>query len=239
MPSHTKLTCPKCSCVIPGDSVFCQVCGSKLSDPTVPKPMYSDARLRHMLSNVDKWELMDWRRVQDRSALQMTEQQKQEELERIIQNAQDIAIAKRIAVTEVERKKKKIITFVILGILSVIITAFTFTMALQGVHNWKSRNFATQEMNIDYSNVYADVVSIESRYFVCLEGGVEKIICQCQTVDGKIIWASFDVWEYPRLKIEAEYYSASNPVRLIGRVTTMESVDDGGVFVLDVRTLKE
>jgi hypothetical protein len=83
-----------------------------------------------MFSNVDKRELMGIRRVVDRSALQMTDQQRQEELDNRIQSAQDVAIANRIAMTEVERKRKKIIRFVILGILSVIITAFTVKMVL-------------------------------------------------------------------------------------------------------------
>ena len=83
-----------------------------------------------MFSNVDKRELMGIRRVVDRSALQMTDQQRQEELDNRIQSAQDVAIANRIAMTEVERKRKKIICFVILGILSVIITAFTVKMVL-------------------------------------------------------------------------------------------------------------
>jgi hypothetical protein len=83
-----------------------------------------------MFSNVEKWELMGIRRVVDRSALQMTDQQRQEEPDNRIQSAQDVAIANRIAMTEVERKRKKIIRFVVLGILSVIITAFTVKMVL-------------------------------------------------------------------------------------------------------------
>jgi hypothetical protein len=83
-----------------------------------------------MFSNVEKWELMGIRRVVDRSALQMTDQQRQEELDNRIQSAQDVAIANRIAMTEVERKRKKIIRFVILGILSVIVTAFTVKIVL-------------------------------------------------------------------------------------------------------------
>ena len=124
-----KMTvCPKCNCEIPGDSVFCPVCGAKLSSATVSNQSYE--KLKQMFSNVDKRELMGIRRVVDRSALQMTDQQRQEELDNRIQSAQDVAIANRIAMTEVERKRKKIICFVVLGILSVIITAFTVKMVL-------------------------------------------------------------------------------------------------------------
>lgn len=119
-----KMTvCPKCNCEIPGDSVFCPGCRAKLSSATVSTQ--SDEKLTQMFSNVEKWELMGIRRVVDRSALQMTDQQRQEELDNRIQSAQDVAIANRIAMTEVERKRKKPITIVFLSILAMIVTALT------------------------------------------------------------------------------------------------------------------
>lgn len=124
-----KMTvCPKCNCEIPGDSVFCPGCRAKLSSATVSNQSYE--KLKQMFSQVDKWEFMNFYPVVNPNPPQMTDQQKQEELEKRIQSAQDVAIAKRIAMTEVERKRKKIIRFVILGILSVIITAFTVKMVL-------------------------------------------------------------------------------------------------------------
>lgn len=119
-----KMTvCPKCNCEIPGDSVFCPGCRAKLCSATVSNQSYE--KLKQMFSNVDKWELMGIRRVVDRSALQMTDQQRQEELDNRIQSAQDVAIANRIAMTEVERKRKKPITIVFLSILAMIVTALT------------------------------------------------------------------------------------------------------------------
>ena len=119
-----KMTvCPKCNCEIPGDSVFCPGCRAKLSSATVSNQSYE--KPKQMFSNVDKWELMGIRRVVDRSALQMTDQQRQEELDNRIQSAQDVAIANRIAMTEVERKRKKPITIVFLSILAMIVTALT------------------------------------------------------------------------------------------------------------------
>ena len=115
--------CPKCNCEIPGDSVFCPGCRAKLSSATVSTQ--SDEKLTQMFSNVEKWELMGIRRVVDRSALQMTDQQRQEELDNRIQSAQDVAIANRIAMTEVERKRKKPITIAFLSILAMIVTALT------------------------------------------------------------------------------------------------------------------
>ena len=120
--------CPKCNYEIPIDSVFCQACGAKLSAATMTTQ--SDEVLRHMFEQVDKLEFMNFSPVSNANTTQMTEQQKQEDLERRIQNAQDIAIAKRIASTEIERRRKKIITFVILGIFFVTITAFAVKMAL-------------------------------------------------------------------------------------------------------------
>ena len=120
--------CPKCNCEIPGDSVFCPGCRTKLSSATVSAQ--SDKKLKQMFFQIDKWEFMNFYPVTNPNTPQMTEQQKQEELEKRIQSTQDVAIAKRIAMTEVERKRKKIIRFVILGILSVIIAAFTVKMVL-------------------------------------------------------------------------------------------------------------
>ena len=121
--SEKVTVCPKCNCEIPGDSVFCPGCRAKLSSATVSNQSYE--KLKQMFSNVDKWELMGIRRVVDRSALQMTEQQRPEELDNRIQSAQDVAIANRIAMTEVERKRKKPITIVFLSILAMIVTALT------------------------------------------------------------------------------------------------------------------
>ena len=121
--SEKVTVCPKCNCEIPGDSVFCPGCRAKLSSATVSNQSYE--KLKQMFSNVDKWELMGIRRVVDRSALQMTDQQRQEELDNRIQSAQDVAIANRIAMTEVERKRKKPITIVFLSILAMIVTALT------------------------------------------------------------------------------------------------------------------
>lgn len=126
--SEKVTVCPKCNCEIPGDSVFCPGCRAKLSSATVSNLSYE--KLKQMFSPIDKWEFMNFYPVANPNTPQMAEQQKQEELDKRIQSAQDVAIAKRIAMTEVERKRKKIIHFVLLGILSVIITVLTVKMVL-------------------------------------------------------------------------------------------------------------
>ena len=125
---HPTTICPKCNYDIPIDSVFCQACGTKLSAATMTTQ--SDEVLRHMFEQVDKMEFMNFSPVSNSSTPQMTEQQKQEELDRRIQNSRDIAIAKRIALAALERRRKKILTFVILGIFFVTITVFAIKMAV-------------------------------------------------------------------------------------------------------------
>ena len=110
-------------------------------------------------------------------------------------------------------------------------------------------------MNDDYTNVYADVVSMEPEYFVTTTSGssylgITELICKCRTVEDETIWVVIDTWEYPggssydEDKNEAHYYSKSEPMRLTGTVTTAEKVVDrlkysiGDVFVLDVRELQ-
>ena len=114
-------------------------------------------------------------------------------------------------------------------------------------------------MSEDYTNVYADVVSMEPEYFVYRynttkywtkigNGDLWEVVCKCKTVEGKTIWATFFYQYYPEGDYsdnESDYksftYSYDNPLRLIGSVDTAHQVIDeleakiGNVFVLDVR----
>ena len=131
--------------------------------------------------------------------------------------------------------------------------------ARESAFNGQLRNFATEAMNDDYTNVYADVVSMEPVYFIYRynttksgtkigTGDLWEVICKCKTVEGKTIWATFFYQYYPEgdySKYEGDYkyftFSSSNPLRLKGSVDTAGQVDDklenaiGNVFVLDVR----
>lgn len=123
--------------------------------------------------------------------------------------------------------------------------------AIDSAHNSELRNFATETMNDDYTNVYADIVSMEPEYFVYTSYNsspydISEVICKCKTVEGKTIWVAVDIWEYPggsstsEERNEAQYYSKSNPKRIVGSVTTagkvMDELEDriGDILVLDV-----
>lgn len=193
---------------------------------------------------------------QERERKRLIEQQRQEELERQrvaeIQNERNLAILKRVAVQEAADKRKKIIKIIIISVVVALILIGIISSAIDSAHNSELRNFATETMNDDYTNVYADIVSMEPEYFVYTKSnstylGITEVICKCITVEGKTIWIAVDIYEYPggsstsEERNEAQYYSKSNPKRIVGAVTTSGKVMDdlerriGDVFVLDVR----
>lgn len=221
----TKVICPKCNSGLPEDSEFCHMCGTKLSAATTSEPSQTEQ-----------------------------EKQSQADIERKrieqIQYERDLAIQKRIAVTEAANRRKKIIKRIVICIVAAIIAAGIIKIVIDSVHNSELRNFATEKMNDDYTKVYADVVSIEPEYFVYTSYNngrydISEIVCRCVTVEGKRIWATVDIWEYPggssiEEHNEPQFYSKSNPKRIVGSVTTAKKVMDelageiGNVFVLDV-----
>ncbi|MBQ7320919.1 MAG: hypothetical protein IJW99_02365 [Clostridia bacterium] len=83
-------------------------------------------------------------------------------------------------------------------------------------------------MSEDYTNVYADVVSMEPEYFVYTSYNngpysISEIVCKCVTVEGKTIWAVVFMWEYPggssiEENNKPRYYSKENPKRIFGIV---------------------
>ena len=189
------------------------------------------------------------------------ERQEQRERERLaqIQREKNIAIQNRVAAIEAANKRKKIITAVIAIIVVAIIAVLIVQSARESAFNGQLRNFATETMNDDYTNVYADVVSMEPVYFIYRynttksgtkigTGDLWEVICKCKTVEGKTIWATLFYQYYPEggySKYEGDYkyftFSSSNPLRLKGSVDTAGQVNDklenaiGNVFVLDVR----
>lgn len=200
---------------------------------------------------------------QERERKRLIEQQRQEELERQrvaeIQNERNLAILKRVAAAEAAEKKKKKIKAIVISVIAIIVAIFIVKGIIDNAHNSELRNFATETMSEDYTNVYADVVSMEPEYFVYTynttkygtkigNGDLWEVICKCKTVEGKTIWATFFYQYYPEGDYsdnESDYksftFSYDNPLRLIGSVDTAHQVIDeleakiGNVFVLDVR----
>lgn len=227
-----KVICPQCNSELPEDSAFCHRCGTKLSSATISKRVQSTQETQ-----------------------QLPEQLSQEEIEKNriaqIQYERNLAIQKRIAVTKAANKRKKIIRIIIICVVAAIVTAGIIRSVIASVHNSELRNFATETMDDAYTNVYADIISMEPEYFVytSYNGGmydISEIICKCVTVEGKTIWAAVDIWEYPggssiEERNEPQYYSKSNPKRIVGSVNTAGHVMDelesriGNVLVLDVR----
>ena len=201
--------------------------------------------------------------AQERERKRLIEQQRQEELERQriteIQNERNLAILKRVATAEAAEKKKKKIKAIVISVIVIIVAIFIVKGIIDNAHNSELRNFATETMSEDYTNVYADVVSMEPEYFVYRynttkygtkigNGDLWEVVCKCKTVEGKTIWATFFYQYYPEGDYsdnESDYksftYSYDNPLRLIGSVDTAHQVIDeleakiGNVFVLDVR----
>lgn len=156
---------------------------------------------------------------------------------------------------EKKKKKKKIKLIILLTILAFLL-ALSVKYAFDSAHDDDLRNFATEEMSDDYTNVYADVVSMEPEYYVYtsfdnnISRHISNVICKCQTVEGITIWVSIDIEKYPNgsstfeQKNHPYYYSESDPLRLVGKVTTAKNVIDtleskiGDVFVLDVKSLQ-
>ena len=192
------------------------------------------------------------RREQEKQRL--IEQQRQEELERqriaTIQKERELAILKRVASTEAANKRKKIIKIVVICVVVAIIAIGIISSAIDSAHNSELRNFATETMDDDYTNIYADIVSMEPEYFVYSSYNnspydISEVICKCETVEGKIIWAAIDIWEYPggsstEENNKPQYYSKTSPKRIVGRVTTSRKVMDelesriGDILVFDV-----
>ena len=162
------------------------------------------------------------------------------------------------AVEAANKRKKKIKTFVILTAV-VLIAILLLKEMRDNAYQGELRNFATDVMDDSFTNVYADVVSMQPRYFVYTyeetSYGTRKgdetlweVVCKCKTIEGKTIWATFFYQYYPEgdySQNEDDYksftYTPNNPLRIFGSVDTAHQVHDeledaiGDVFVLDVQ----
>lgn len=123
LPQETMI-CPKCNYKIPEDSEFCQACRVNLASAAASAPLTPDDKLRLLFSNVEEWEIRNFYPRPKKSPSGLTEQQRQEELQRRIQSAQDIAIQNRIAAMEAANKRNKIFKIILFSLLAIGITAY-------------------------------------------------------------------------------------------------------------------
>ena len=158
---------------------------------------------------------------------------------------------KRISVQEKREQKNKIIIFgIVIAILAILLTISIINSSTTNAYNNELRNMAIDEMDEHFTNVYADVVSIEPIYSAWHGSGsswTEYTVCKCKTVEGKTVWVYMYYMDFPNwIKYQSENdstpvtYSKTHPMRLSGRMDTSKDVADlfvkneGDVFVLYV-----
>ena len=104
--------------------------------------------------------------------------------------------------------KKSIILGVLIVFIVVVLVIYGIQENQKEKYSGELRNFATDEMSEDFTNVYADVVSIQPKHYVYKyatnrtgiklnDGDLTQIVCECETVERKTIWVSFFYWECP------------------------------------------
>lgn len=117
-------------------------------------------------------------------------------------------ILKRIETAQAFEKRKKKIKIIAELLIAILIAIFIAIEVQKSQNNDQLRNFATESMSEDYTNVYVDVVSIEPAYFVYRyrqtgygtrigSGDMWDVVCKCKTVEGKTIWISVFYQYYP------------------------------------------
>lgn len=221
-----SLFCRKCGAKLLEDSMFCDKCGTKVithsEKPSAPQatttPSANQYKHTHFVTKSQ----------QSAEAEYLCQEQ--------IRQERNSALAKRTVATQTAEKKKKIIKIAVIVAVVAIVLALIINAAVESAHNSKLRNFATETMSEDYTNVYADVVSMEPEYFVYTSYNngpysISEIVCKCVTVEGKTIWAVVFMWEYPggssiEENNKPQYYSKENPKRIFGKVTTSGQVMD-------------
>jgi len=259
MKNRTNLTCPQCKASLSNDSEFCHKCGTKLSnfitqDSLQPKDKvhnlaHKESRKKNRRAG-DIWEEYIWEEpVQDENYGTILATQTQGDLK--------LALQQRVSVKEAADKKKAIAQTVVVLVIVVAIVVCIILSVQKSAYNGELRNFATEEMRDEYTNVYADLISMEPEYFVYttynnvkISEEITDIICKCTTIEGKTVWVVFKTWEYPggssrsEAKNKAYYYSKTEPLRVLGQVRPARQVVDklentiGSVYVLDVNEIQ-
>lgn len=159
--------------------------------------------------------------------------------------------------TRSSKKRKKIALIVVIS----IIVAISITLSIiKSIYNAQLRNYATEEMNADFSNVYADLTIMEPMYFIYQykydvydnprNVKLESVVCKCLSVENIRFWIVVPIQSYPGaygsdneedyLPFETDKY---NPIRITGKVDTAGQVLDeledeiGDILVLCVQDI--
>lgn len=173
------------------------------------------------------------------------------------------ALQKRAIITNKDLKRKKLIIIIGAIILFIAIALLIIFSTIKNnkriEYNNRLRNIATEEMSWEYTNVYADVISIEPVYFSgnpYLQSSygyrpeaIDDVICECKTVEGKTIWAAFFYQDYPgyddslffdESSFKKQVFPKNNPMRITGDIETAHNIAEnlekkiGDAYVLDV-----
>lgn len=184
-----------------------------------------------------------------------------------------VALQERAKIAKTKKRKIIEVVKVILFVCAILVVFSLGTkqsgkiQAQERAYRGKLRNFATETMEYGFSNVFANLVSIEPKYFfseyvnsrgsgVPLSSGY---VCLCETVEGEQIWAYFEKEDYPEssqwqsgeqsyfgiIPIASFAFPTENPMKITGRVVNAAYFDSdledkiGDVFVLRVRETPE
>ena len=223
----TKVKCSKCNAELLEENTFCGKCGNRIKSPIEVSPTrVAVGNPLEVYSECDMAETIYEQQAEDRDFCQTKIQQDLNE-----------ALLKRMIISNAAKKKKKRIKILVIVVMITAVLVFAANAIVDNANNSKLRNFATDVMDEDYTNVYADIVSIEPEYFVytSFDNGPETIssvICKCVTIEGRIIWAEVATNEYPSGsyllgKYEPYYYDQANPKRIVGRASQSGKIVDG------------
>ncbi|MBR4003478.1 MAG: zinc ribbon domain-containing protein [Clostridia bacterium] len=229
--------CYKCGEQLNDEAVFCPKCGVKLDGAYLNDDNNKSAHILTKRTNINNIHTM--------SSLFYKKQPVKKDIKQK-DNKRKIVI------------KAKYIKRVLISAIILVVAILVGVSIKDDMYRGKLRNIDTDYIEEGFYNIYADLVLIEPVSFVYEydrssavglygEGKLEDIICKCETVEGKVFWASFNRLYFPETKLpEKEWnyathkYSKEEPYRIKGHLKTGnkigKNVDSliGDELILDV-----
>ena len=131
----------------------------------------------------------------------------------------------------------KAIKYSIIGIIITTVLIITVVNVKNSRINGQERNIATEAMKLGYTNVYADVISIDPIYQIyqyrTTKTGkkigneqLKSIVCKCLTIENKEIWVSIPIDKYPLGKNGYETLTFSTPLHMVGRMEKAKYIEE-------------